>query len=257
MLLGAVLAGAVAWRLHVRSVEQQIAAKRRALKQLVVSGGIAPTEAVMAYLEERGSALEQHHARWMALVSASVSNEALTTDPQLYFQEQVHDLQRTLERLSTARGLATPELLGVPKELPPRDTVPRLLVQLSLIKDVTEMILAQDVTSFSSCKVEDPEPMMETDAHQPSLLRLPVRMRLTATMPVLLRLLGAVQHARPIMSVQAVRMSVGDSPDVLDVELVIARFLALTREPALEARGAVALPASTAGVSGSVGTLPR
>jgi len=235
-LSGAVVASALAWRLHVATVEREIAEKRDALKRLVLSGGVAPTEGVMAYLEQRGAALELQHARWVELVGAPVPEDAVKTDPQLYFQEQVHDVQRTLERLAAARGLRAPELLGFPKELPPTDTVPRLLVQLSLIEDATELIFGQGVTALTSCKVEDPQPITEAAASRPMLLRLPVRMRLTATLPVLLRLLSALQHARPIMSVSMLRMTAGGPTEELDVELVVSRHLALAGalEPAVE-----------------------
>ena len=136
-------------------------------------------------------------------------------------------MQGTLERLAAARGLPTPEQLGFPKELPPSDTVPRLLVQLVLIQDAAKLILAQGALTLSSFKVEDPQIVSERDSEEPFLLRLPVRVRLGGSLPVLTKVLAALQHARPIIQLRGIRVMTEQEGEPLDVELVLARYLVL------------------------------
>ena len=231
-LAGAVLAGAfaatfIAWHLHMQAMNAQIAQKRSALEKLAVSGRIPPNQDVMDYLTAREATLQDRYRYWETLVVAPLSDDNVRTDPQLYFQEQLHDVQGTLERLAKARGLATPEQLGFPKELPPSDTVPRLLVQLALIEDVAKLVLTQGVTSLSSFKVDDPETIAERDSEQSFLMRLPVRVRLGGPLPVIMKVLGALQHARPIIDVQGVRMATGSSSENVEAELVVSRYLVL------------------------------
>jgi hypothetical protein len=174
-------------------------------------------------------------------------DDAAKVDPQLYFQERYHEVQRTLERLAVARGLPVPEQLGFPKEIPPSDTVPRLLVQLSLIEEVATLILEQGVTKLSSLRVEDP--FIRTDPKEQTafIMQLPIRVRLTAAVSKLMTILGALERAKPTIDVRSMRMISGTAGVVtaaatgdegtekevsiadptLDIELVLARYLTI------------------------------
>ena len=247
LVLGVALAGVVAWWLNLQSLEDQIKETRAALKKARLSGSIPPNQDVMDYLNSRQTALEGRYQHWLELIAAPPLAEAASADAQLYFQEQFHEVQRTLERLAAARALAVPEQLGFPKELPPSDTVPRLLVQLSLIREAAQLILEQGVAALSSFKVEDPEAVPEEESSEPFLTRLPVRVRLTSSLPALMKILGAIERVRPLIEVRAIRVlsapppnvsvggaavpsaaPAGESPGVsgpLEVELMLARYL--------------------------------
>src|SRR3989338_4400914 len=239
MVVGAAVTGAMVWRLNLTAIDGQIAAKTSALKKTVLSGKIPPNEEVMEYLTLRQRALEQRYQRWKTRVAAGPAAEAASADPQLYFQEQLHDVQRTLERLATARAMAVPEQLGFPKELPPADTVPQLLLQLSLIKEAAALMLEQGVGALSSFKIEDAQAVPQPDEAEPFLTRLPVRVRLHATLPQLMKVLGALQRVSPLVDVLVVRAAPAAKPDALalptpasggtqdplEVELVLSRYL--------------------------------
>ena len=235
MALGAMLAGVIAWRLNLRHIERQITARQSALKKLTVSGGIPPTEAVMEYLTSRQTSLEHRYQQWLKTVTVGPVADASAADPQLYFQEQVHEVQRTLERLATARGMPVPEQLGFPKELPPSDTVGRLLVQLSLMREAAALILEQGVLGLASLKVEDPETIAAEQGEGMFLMRLPVRLRVSATLPQLLKILSAIERVKPLIDVRALRIvpaatAASLAPaetERLDAELLLARYVAM------------------------------
>jgi len=224
---GAVVAGIIAWHLNLQSIEGQIKTTRSALKKLSLAGGIPPNQEVMDYLTARQTALEQRYQSLVDRVSVPPLSGAASADPQLYFQEQLHDVQRLLERLAAARSMPVPEQLGFPKALPPSDTVPHLLVQLSLIKDVATRILEEHVRALSSFKIEDLETVKEDEGEGPLLTRLPVRVRLTSTLAQLVRLLLSLNEAVPIIETRVVRIENGSEPEQLDVELILARHLAV------------------------------
>lgn len=225
MMAGAAAAGVLAWRVNLQAIDREVKQKRSDIKKLVLSGGIPPNQEVVDYLNARQASLEQRYTHWIEQVTVPPIAEAAAADPQLFFQEQVHEVQRTVERLATARKLAVPEQLGFPKELPPSDTVPRLLVQLSMIEESTGIILQQGVAALTSLKVEDPEPVPEEDGGGPFLTRLPLRVRLTCSLPQLMKTLGALERATPLLDVRTVRVANGASPETLDVELLLARYL--------------------------------
>lgn len=246
MVVGAAVTGVMVWRLTLTAIDAQIAAKTSAMKKMVLSGKIPPNEEVMEYLTMRQQALEQRYQRWKTRVAAATVAEAASADPQLYFQEQLHDVQRTLERLATARAMAVPEQLGFPKELPPADTVPQLLIQLSLIKEAAALMFEQGVAALSSFKIEDAQPVPQPDDEaEPFLTRLPVRVRLHATLPQLMKVLGALQRVSPLVDVLVVRAAPGGASNHLEVELVLSRYLvtAQTLEPPRDDDAASATPA--------------
>jgi len=225
LLVGAVGAGVIAWHLHIQTIDRQVAATRGGLKKLVLSRGIPPNQDVMDYLTARQQALERCLQTWVKLATAAPSAEAAMADPQLYFQEQLHDVQRTLERAAAARTMPVPQQLGFPKELPPSDTVPRLLVQLSLIKELAALIFEQGVAGLSSFKIEDPDTVPEDEGEVVFLTRLPVRVRLTSSLPQLLKILAAIEGADPLIELRAIRLVTGATPNTLDAELTLARSL--------------------------------
>ena len=245
MAVGASVAAAIFWRLNLSAIDSQVTAKTGALKKLVLSGKIPPNDEVMEYLTSRQDLLKRRYQDWLTRVVPPPVAEAAGADPQLYFQEQFHEVQRTLERLATARAMAAPEQLGFPKELPPSDTVPRLLIQLSLIKEAAALIFEQGVAAVASFKIEDPQPVVQPDGAEPFLIRLPVRVRVSASLPQLMKVLGVIQRASPLIDVLAIRISPAtaqasapaETPattaaaiDSLEVELLLSRYL-VTAEP--------------------------
>ena len=133
--------------------------------------------------------------------------------------------------------------------------MPRLLVQLSLIQETAALILEQGVTGLSSFKVEDPETVPDDERQGTFLTRLPVRVRLTGSLPQLMKILGAIERASPLIDLRALRIlpttvsaqaglpaprqqagqagASGAATESLDVELQLARYLVMasTEEP--------------------------
>lgn len=258
MLAGAALMGVLAWRWNLQAIEQALRQKRAAVRKLIVGGAIPPTQEVVDYLTTRQSALERRYGHWLATITVEPTAEA-AADPQLYFQEQFHAVQRTLERLAAARGLTAPEQLGFPKELPPSDTVPRLLVQLAMVEQLAALIMEQGVGALTSFKIEDPEPVApEGEDSAAFLMRLPLRVRWTSTLPQLVKILGAVARLRPGMDLRVLRVSQATG-DHLEVECVVARYLvaaAAARPPAVQERAAPARQPAGARARSTAGRTP-
>ena len=232
LLVGVAITSIVVWRINLEGLDRAVTAKRSAVKKLVLSGGIPPTQEVMDYLTARQQALEQRYGRWLDAIVTPPAAEAAQADPQLYFQEQVHDLQRTMDRLAAARNIPPPTPLGLPKELPPTDTVPRFLAQLQLAQQTAELIFDQDVSALTSFKVEDPQPMAPEEGSDTFLLVLPVRVRFTGALDHVMKVLGAPERVRPLIDVRSVRLATAADPSLLDAELVVARYTVTTATPA-------------------------
>lgn len=228
---GAVLAGVIAWRLNLQAVERRIQLTQAGLKKLSLTHGIPPNQEVMDYLTARGAALEARYQSWAKAATAPPLAAAVLADPQLYFQEHLHEVQQMLEREAAARSLPVPEQLGFPKELPPSDTVPRLLAQLSLINELTTLMFEQGVAKLSSFKIEDPEMVLEDGEPRVFLVRLPVRVRLTSSLPQLMQVLGAIERSASLIDLRALRINPLAASDQLEVELVLARSLLAASAP--------------------------
>lgn len=259
MVVTAIMVGTFGWWVSLKALEQQILETQAGFKKLTVSGGIPPNRHVMDYLTTRDAALAARYRHGVEAIAAPTPASAASADPQLYFQEQLHEMQRFLERLAAARAMAVPEQLGFPKELPPSDSVPRLLVQLALIREAADLIVEQGVTTLTSLKIEDPETLPEEGGTSPFLVRVPVRVRLMVSLPQLMKVLGAVQRAIPLIDLHGVRIAAPEPAESerLDAELVLARYLVLTpvREDPVaddDSRGAVKQPrASTMNGAGA------
>ena len=222
----------VSWYGSLKFFDREIQQIRADLKKSVVSGRVPPTQEVMDYLQQRQGRLQERYNYWVDFVTAPSADAAVTADLQLMFQEQLHDVQQMLQRVTAARGMTVPEQLGFPKELPPSEAAPRLLAQLTLIKDVTTILFDQGLISLNAVKLEDPETVTEQEAAEtkdkdqhPFLIRLPIRVRLTATLPQVIRILGAMQQSTHLIDVRSARLLSNDTNDHLELELILARYL--------------------------------
>lgn len=247
VLVGAIGGGA-AWIVAVQRADREVEQKRAGLKRLHMSGRIPPNREVVDYLATRTTALETEYQAALKLIASPPADIEGKADPQLYFQQRVHEVQRTLERLATARNIEPPEQLGVPKDLPPADAVPRLLVQLALIENAAELIVPQGISKLASVKLEDPQTVAPAGEKAGVFLtRLPVRLRLTCSLDVVTKILGIVDRARPLIDLQSLRVETAEAspppsteeqpqptavqgPHELDVELVLSRYLVTSPE---------------------------
>ena len=256
-----VLSALIGWRLNLQHLDTQITEKRAALKRLVLSGSIPPNQEVMDYFSARQASLEQRYRDWVTRVAAPAVTDAANADPQLYFQEQFHEVQQTIERLAAARSTAVPEQLGFPKDLPPSDTVPRLLVQLSLVEEAARLAFEHGIITVSSLKVEDPQPVAGDAEEGAFLTRVPVRVRLRSSLPRLMHLLGALHAAKPLIDLRFLRIQSGSDAELLDVELLLSRYLviptAAPNEPSPPAPSETRGASTTRGTSTTRGAAPR
>ena len=197
---------AAGWWVNVRSLETRIEESRSSLKKLSVGKRIPPSRDVLAYVTTRQAATEERYRQWVGAVAVAPVEAAAGEDLQVFFQERVHEVQRTLERLAAARRLRVPEQLGLPKELPPAETVPRLLTQLALIEEAAGLIFEHGAGGQSSFKVEDPDTVPTDDRLRTLLVRAPVRVRFTATLPQLMHVLDALERVRPLIDLRSIRL---------------------------------------------------
>ena len=230
-MIAVLAAGTGLWWVSIQGLDRQIEQKRSALKRLHLTGRIPPNREVTQYLTDRGAMLDQQYRAALKFIAEPPSMTEAQANPQLYFQQRVHDVQRTLERLATARTMELPAQLGFPKDLPPADVVPRLLLQLQLIERASELSMAQGIARMVSVKIEDPQTVTPPEGDNDAFLtRLPVRLRMTGSLEALTKVLTALQSATPMMDVQNLRMvTVPDSED-LDAEVVLARYLVTAPE---------------------------
>ncbi len=260
------VAGVVAWQLRLHAIDDMITHKRSAMKQLQLKG-VPPDPEVVDYLTNRETQLESQYREQLAALAPSLPTGESQANSQLYFQERVHDIQQTLDHLATAQGLELPTVLGLPKELPPVDAVPRFLTQLGIIEDTAKLLAAVNgISQVRSFKVDDPQPVPAVEGAESFLVALPVRIRLTCSLQAVSRLLGVLDRATPAMDLAGVRIVTPPTPPSsdapagpasepvgLDVELVVARYQVTapelgpsTEEPATVPAGSRRKPAAEA-----------
>lgn len=215
----------VVWSVRMQSLAREIERRRTSLKSLHVGGELPPNQEVVAYLQSRTAALETQYES--AVVVMAPPQGQGQGDPQLFFQQRLHEIQRTLDRLATARGIAAPALLGFPKELPPPDAVPRFLTQVGVIEDTAKLILSvQGMSHIESFKVEDPQAVVATgQAEEEFLTSLPVAVRLTGSLDALTKTLALLDRARPFLDLQALRVASPEGSKELKIELSVTRYL--------------------------------
>ncbi len=222
---GASLAAVILWQAQLRAIDAQIHQQRAAIKKLGVSGNIPPTPGVVDYLESRGRVMQQRYEQLTAALAAPAIPDAAAAHPQLFFEEQLQELRRSFERLATAHAGTVPELLGVPKELPPTETVPRLLIQLQLVQETATLVFEQNTGTLVSLKLEDPEPVPENQGDAPVFTRIPVRIRVLTSTQGLMSLLAALERSHPLVDVRGLHVTSATEPGQLESELLLSRYL--------------------------------
>ncbi len=231
-VIGISIAGLLGWRVHLRLLKQQIEDKQGALKKMLLLHQIPPNQKVMEYLGFRQAWIEEHHNRLLKLALAEQPATVSGTDLQLYFQQQGHDIQRAIERLAIARSLSVPAILGLPKELPPSDSVPRLLAQLYLVQQMTDLVFEQGITKLASLKLEDPGLIPEENTDSTVWMRLPVRVRCYSSLTQLVKMLGAIQYLKPLADLRNLRiLSSSATGDELEIELLLCRYFFIAQQP--------------------------
>jgi len=231
LLAVVVVGGFFGWWIRVQALDQAIARRRSTLQSLHLGGRLPPNREVIDYLNSRIVALEKQYQAALKLVAPVATAIEEQADPQLYFQQRFHEVQRILERLATARGMPIPVPLGFPKELPPPEMVPRLLVQLGLIDDAATHIMAQGISQLASVKVEDPQPVAPLGEEKEAfLIRLPVRVRLSCSLQALAKILAVLDRASPLIDLQSLHISTPTESKELEAELVLARYFVTTPE---------------------------
>ena len=215
----------VFWHAAIQEMDRQIARKRSALKGLYVIGRLPPNQEVTEYLAGRTATLEAQYRDAVSLAGAPPAGLADVADPQLFFQQRVHEVQRLLERLAAGRETPVPAQLGFPKELPPADAVPRFLTQLALIESLGDRTMSlPGVSQVTSFKLEDPQPLPALEEGDESFITLlPIRIKLTCTLDALAKLLGLLDQERPLMQMHGLRVGAPEPNAALEVEFVLAR----------------------------------
>lgn len=259
ILATAAFALIAAWQWQLRAMDSRAEEYAASLKKLLLTQQLPPTDAVKSYLEDRHKALEAGFQKKLKQTTVRLPDSAASANPQLFFQERLHDVQREIERLVSARKMTVPEQLGFPKELPPSDTVPRLLAQLDLIEEASILLVEQKVANIISFKVEDPETVAVAEGVPAFLTRVPVRVRFSGKLPHLVKVLNALSRAQPLIDVRVIRVTTAPPPaapavqttagaaavttpassppsaalpavaptaDTLDMEMVLVRYLA-------------------------------
>jgi len=225
------------WRLAVGTLERKIERKQSDLKRLHLGGRLPPNREVLDYLKDRTSAVEAQYHTALAYVAPMPAVVEGQSDLQLHFQQRVHEVQRTLERLATARGMTVPSQLGIPKELPPTDAVPRFLTQLSLIEETAEFLLRiPEISQVVSFKIEDPQALGAAgDAEDSFLTKLPVRVHLSCSLEALTKILGRLDRTKPLIDLQSLSVaipgttqspasSLAQDSKALEMEFVLVRY---------------------------------
>jgi len=233
LLTGGIVAlvgvGGLGWWIQVRQLEHQIVAKRNGLKKLHVGERVPPNQAVVDYFTQRTAALTQRYEEALKRLTVGSTTSLVQEhgDPQLYFQQRLHEARGVLERTAKARGLEPPTLLGLPKELPPPDAVPRFLAQVGLMQEAGERMMALNgITQVVSLKVEDPQDLEAIQKHEePFLMRLPVRVRVQGSIEALATLMALWTRATPIVEVRELQVRTTPASQTLELECVLAQYL--------------------------------
>ena len=226
----------VTWGWRVQALDRAIQDTRNNLKKLHVGERVPPNREVMDYFTQRADALTHQYDAALKRLTVGSADQLLAgqADPQLYFQERLHEVRGALERTAKARNMEAPLFLGLPKELPPVDAVPRFVVQVGLMQDIGERLMAvPGVAQVVSLKADDPqevEPLQKGD--ESFLMRLPVRVRVQCSLEALGTLLSVWSHSTPVVELQEVHVNHPPATPTLDVECVVARYV--VTKPVLE-----------------------
>ena len=210
------------WVWQMQTLDQAIAKKRGGLKSFYIGERLPPNRQVTDYFTDRLHAIETQYRIALSLITMNptVSTDEVRPNPQLFFQERVHEVSRTLERLAAARGIPPATQLGLPKELPPAEAVPRFLIQIGLIEELAEMLMTvPGVLQIESFKIEDPQGVEPLGDEQDSFLtRLSVRVRLGCTLEAIPLVLNVIDRARPLVDLQSLVVTPSRPEAKLDVK---------------------------------------
>lgn len=221
------------WRESTQVLDAQLTQKLGRARAQMVGGALMPSPETYAFLHRRTQQLEEQYERLLAVLDppGRVRTEG-AQDAGLYFREQLHTLEKQLERQAAARNVAVTSQFGFPEDLPARERVPLLLRQLALMETAASTLITEGAQAIELLRAVDPVPVEDPATREPFLWELPVAVRLRCGTPTLVKFLYRLQQAAPLVAIPEISLK-ETQPEGggLNVELLLVTYAAPEASP--------------------------
>ena len=228
------------WRESTQVLDAELKQKLHRAQAQMIDGTLPPSPETYAFLHRRSQQLREQYERLQRLVDppGRASTEG-AQDAGLYFREQVHTLQKRLERETAAKGVPITTNFGFPDDLPSSERVPLLLRQLALVDTATTTFVAEGASAIELLRAMDPVPLEDPKTREPFLWQLPLVVRARCRTATLVKSLYRLQQAAPFVTVADVNFKEAQPvEDGLQVELLLVTYAGIDAAPAVEAQPA-------------------
>ena len=236
--LGAVLVAFVLvihffWNESTQVLDAQLHQKVTRMRAQLLQGGIVPSPETYAFLYRRTQQLQEQYDRLLkTLDPPGQFNTEGAQDPGLYFREQLHTLEKRLEREATAKGIAVTSTFGFSDDLPSKERVPLLLRQLALVEVAATSLITEGAASIDLVRVLEPRTVADPRTHEPFLWELPLVVRARCRTPTLVKFLYHMQQATPLVAVPEVSLKEAQSDEEgLTADLLLVMYAAPAVSP--------------------------
>ena len=221
------------WRESTQVLNSQLKQRLARAQSQMVQGTLAPSPETYAFLHRRTQQLGEQYDHLLAVLDppGRVSTED-AQDLGLYFREQLHTLEKQLERKAAAKGMAVTSEFGFPEDLPSPERVPLLLRQLALVDAAASTFITEGALAIDLLRAMDPKPVEDPRTHEAFLWELPVVVRAHCATPTLVKFLYRMQQAGPLVAVPEISLKEArPTEEGLNVEVLLVTYAAISDAP--------------------------
>ncbi len=221
------------WNESTQVLDAQLRQKVGRIQAQLLPGALVPSPETYAFLHRRTQQLQEQYDRLVKTLDPSgrVSTEG-AQDPGLYFREQLHTLEKRLERAAAAKSITVTSTFGFSEDLPSKERVPLLLRQLALVDAAATSLVTEGAASIDLLRVLEPRTVADPQSHEPFLWELPLVVRARCRTPALVKFLYHMQQATPLVAVPEI--SLKEAPpgeEGLTVELLLVTYASPEASP--------------------------
>ncbi len=214
------------WHESTHVLDAQLKQKLTRAKAQMIDDTLVPAPETYAFLHRRAQQLDDQYQQLLRVLDppGRVSTEG-AQDAGLFFREQLHTLQKRLEREAATKGIAVTTTFGFPEDLPAPERVPLLLRQLDLVDTVTSTFITEGASTIGLLRVLDPAPMEDPKTREPFLWQLPLVVRARCRTASLVKSLYRLQQASPLVTVADINVKAAQpAEEGLQVELLLLTY---------------------------------
>jgi hypothetical protein len=205
----------------LQGLSNRISAENKIFNHLRTQSKMLISEETFREMKEENSLLQQKLGRISSVFNSQAQTmPENTTDPAIFFRQNLYATQKKLRALAEQKGIFLVENLGFGQELPEANMVEIYMRQLTLIKELVNSLIKAGVFSINLISLTDLEAVTEG-----SILKLGAQINFDANEEALVSFSKEIKKEKPIIVIEQIQIEKLEDKDRLNITMLASSFI--------------------------------